>query len=138
MSNCTWHAVLYLQFIVDAYSKVESKRMNYHSNILRPQRTDQYQQIVDRMRNEDLIIDNVGQLIILSPSYTGGPRYMFEKHTTANLVHGHSQARQTTGVRRCSKGFPKAYAEETRLDSRDIFPSSVDGRFTRVAAFVRG
>ena len=27
---------------------------------------------------------------------------------TANMVHGHSPACQTTGVSRCSKGFPKA------------------------------
>ena len=68
-SNCTWH--LYLQFIVDAYTKVESNRLNYHSNVLRPQRTDQYQQIVDQMRDEDLNPEDVSQHIILSPSYTG-------------------------------------------------------------------
>ena len=235
---------LYLQFIVDAYTKVESNRLNFHTNVLRPQRTGQYQQIVDQMRDEDLNPDDVGQRIILSPSYTGGPRYMFEKQlnaltyvnrygrptlfvtmtcnpswreitenlpagqkfydrpditsrvfrlklkeiiqffklgkmgeviaylysvefqkrglphahiliwlldgqsirsnrvdelicaeipdidadpelfaiVTANMVHGHSPACQTTAVSRCSKGFPKAYAEETRLDSRGRFP----------------
>ena len=34
---------LYLQFIVDAYAKLESRRLNYHSNTLRPRPTGQYQ-----------------------------------------------------------------------------------------------
>ena len=73
------HMYLYLQFIVDAYTKVESRRLSYRSNILRPQRTGQYQRIVNLMLNEDLNPDDFEQRIILSPSYTGGPRYMFEK-----------------------------------------------------------
>ena len=88
---------LYFQFIVDANAKIESRRLTYHSNILRPRRTGQYQRIVDRTRDEDLNTCDIGQRIILSPSYTGGPRYMFEKQLNT-LTYANPYGRSTLFV----------------------------------------
>ena len=49
------------------------------------------------MRDEDLNPDDVGQRIILSPSYTGGPRYMFEKQLNA-LTYANLYGRPTLFV----------------------------------------
>ena len=60
----------YLQFIVDADTKIESNRVIHHCNISRRKRTGNYQAIMDQMYSENLNYDRVGQRIILPPSYT--------------------------------------------------------------------
>ena len=51
-------------------------------------RTDNYQNFQDQMLANNHDADAIGQKIILPATYTGGPRYMFEKQADAMFEFG--------------------------------------------------
>lgn len=75
---------LFQQFIVDAYAKIECSRLQYIRFQQSKLRADKYGELRDAISNQDNADPtNLGQRIILPSSYTGGPRYMFEKQQDA-------------------------------------------------------
>ena len=71
------------QYIVDQYCKMETQRLNYIFFNQKKLRADNYQNFQDQMLANDHDADAIGQKIILPATYTGGPRYMFEKQADA-------------------------------------------------------
>ncbi|GBL74088.1 hypothetical protein AVEN_230988-1 [Araneus ventricosus] len=60
------------------YAKFESERLLYIRLNQRTQRVEQFVHLRDAGMNEGDLA-NIGQLIILPSSFTGGPRYMHER-----------------------------------------------------------
>ena len=69
---------LFSQFIVDMYAKIETERLVYINTNQRRLRAEEYVHLRDAM-HEDGDSDNLGRLVILPSSFTGGPRYMHER-----------------------------------------------------------
>ena len=57
------------------YAKIETERLVYIRTNQRKLRAENYVDLQDAMQN-DTDIDNLGRLVILPSSFTGGPRYM--------------------------------------------------------------
>jgi len=64
-------------FIVDMYAKIESERLAFLRNNQRQMRVDTYGNLQDAINAGDAVSSKLGT--ILPPSYTGSPRYYFEK-----------------------------------------------------------
>ncbi|XP_029655167.1 uncharacterized protein LOC115228835 [Octopus sinensis] len=69
---------LFNQFIVDMYAKIEAERLLYIRLNQRKLRAEEYIHLRDAIMN-DGNVSNVGQMVILPSSFTGGPRYMHER-----------------------------------------------------------
>ena len=69
---------LFDQFLVDMYAKIESERLSFIRNNQKLLRAENYIHLQDDIQN-DKDIANIGRLVILLSSYTGGPRYMHER-----------------------------------------------------------
>ncbi|GBN61787.1 hypothetical protein AVEN_227601-1 [Araneus ventricosus] len=69
---------LFHQFIVDMYAKIESERLLYIRLNQRTLGVEQYAHLRDAVMNDGNVAD-IGQLIIFSSSFSGGPRYMHER-----------------------------------------------------------
>ncbi|KAF0720858.1 ATP-dependent DNA helicase, partial [Aphis craccivora] len=72
------HEILFNMYLVDMYAKIETKRLNFIRYIQCKLRVDNYIHLQDSINNE---IDpkDIGQLVVLPSSFTGGPRYMHER-----------------------------------------------------------
>ena len=60
------------------YAKIESERLLYIRTHQKKLRAEDYIHLKDAIRNDENV-SNVGQLVILPSSFTGGPRYMHER-----------------------------------------------------------
>ena len=67
------------QFIVDAYAKIESERLQFLRREQDHLRADGYKDLRETIVNQDGDPRNVGQKVILPVSFCGGPCYMFER-----------------------------------------------------------
>lgn len=77
---------LFQQFIVDCYTMIESQILQYirlNQKIIRCDMLNGLQEAVHRGENEAA---SVGKRIILPPSFTGGPRYMFNNCQDAMAI----------------------------------------------------
>ncbi|GBN59527.1 hypothetical protein AVEN_37070-1 [Araneus ventricosus] len=70
--------VLFHQFIVDMYAKIESKRLLYIRLNKRTLRVKHHVHLRDVVMNDGNVA-NIGQLIFLPSSFTGSPRHMHER-----------------------------------------------------------
>uniref|UniRef100_UPI00358E4945 uncharacterized protein n=1 Tax=Myxine glutinosa TaxID=7769 RepID=UPI00358E4945 len=68
---------LFHQFIVDMYAKIESERLLFIRLHQRQLRAESYAHLKDAVNNDGDVQD-MGQLVILPTTFTGGPRYMHE------------------------------------------------------------
>ena len=66
------------QFVVDMYCKIESERLLYIKLNQKQLRVESYAHLRDSIINDGNVQD-MGQMVILPSSFTGGPRYMHEK-----------------------------------------------------------
>ena len=74
---------LFQQFLVDAYCKIETERLQFLRREQKALRADCYQDLRDAMVDGDGDPRNVGRRVILPWSFTGGPRYMHERQQDA-------------------------------------------------------
>ena len=74
---------LFQQFLVDAYCKIETERLQFLRREQKALRADCYQDLRDAMVDGDGDPRNVGRRVILPSSFTGGPRYMHEHQQDA-------------------------------------------------------
>ncbi len=90
--NPTSHALfvygkcLYQEWVVDQYSKVESQRLFYIRNNQGPLRAAIYGGVADAITNNDANIDNLGRLIVLPSSFTGGHRHMAQLYQDSMAI----------------------------------------------------
>ena len=66
------------QFIVDAYSKIESERLQYLRKEQGGLKADSFRDLRENIANQDEDSRNVGQKVILPAKFCGDSRYMFE------------------------------------------------------------
>ena len=74
---------LFQQYLVDAYCKIETERLQFLRREQTALRADCYQDLRDAILDGDGDPNNVGRRIILPSSFTGGPRYMHERQQDA-------------------------------------------------------
>ncbi|KAL4132202.1 hypothetical protein QTP88_009407 [Uroleucon formosanum] len=70
---------LFNQYLVDMYAKIESERLNFIRNPQNKLRADKYIHLKDAIGRQDVDADQLGKLIVLPSSFTGGPRFMHER-----------------------------------------------------------
>ncbi|XP_021985604.1 uncharacterized protein LOC110881748 [Helianthus annuus] len=74
---------LFQQFLVDAYTMIESERLNYIRFQQKNLRSDTYESLRKLRNNGQQDISNVGTPLILPSSFTGGARYMMQNYLDA-------------------------------------------------------
>ncbi|KAJ2941595.1 hypothetical protein O0L34_g14649 [Tuta absoluta] len=72
------YRALFNQFLVDQYAKIETERLVFIRTNQRKLRAENYVDLRDAMQH-DSNAENVGRMVILPSSFTGGPRYMHER-----------------------------------------------------------
>ena len=70
---------LFQQFLVDAYCKIETERLQFLRHKQKALHADCYQDLQDAILDGDGDPSNVGRRIILPSTFTGGPHYMHER-----------------------------------------------------------
>lgn len=68
---------LFHQYAVDMYAKIETERLNFIRFNQRKLRSEEYIHLRDAIIN-DANVNDLGKMIILPSSYSGGPRHMHE------------------------------------------------------------
>ena len=71
------------QFMVDMYAKIEAERLAYIASHQKELRVDDYAHLRDAVNNDAEHGHELGRMVILPSSFTGGPRYMHEKSLDA-------------------------------------------------------
>ena len=71
------------QFFVDVYAKIESERLQFLRREQKSLRAENYKELHDAIVSGDGDPRNVGQKVVLPATFTGGPRYMFERQQDA-------------------------------------------------------
>ncbi|CAA0808695.1 Unknown protein, partial [Striga hermonthica] len=79
---------LFQQFVVDAYTMVESSRLRYIRFNQSRLRCDIYNRLADAVLQGDVDPSSRGKRIILPSSFTGGPRNMIQNYQDAMAICG--------------------------------------------------
>ncbi|XP_045498452.1 uncharacterized protein LOC123696361 [Colias croceus] len=78
VSYIHYYRTLLSQFLVDMYAKIETERLVFIRCNQRKLRAENYVHLRDAMQN-DVNAQDVGRMVILPSTFTGGPRYMHER-----------------------------------------------------------
>lgn len=70
---------LFNMYLVDMYAKIEIERLNFIRYNQCKLRVDNYIHLLQDSINNDIDPKDIGQLVVLPSSFTGGPRYMHER-----------------------------------------------------------
>ncbi|CAH1430090.1 unnamed protein product [Lactuca virosa] len=74
---------LFQQFLVDAYTMIESERLYYIRSQQHVLRCESYENLRNQKAQGITNISNIGQRVILPSSFTGGARYMLQNYLDA-------------------------------------------------------
>lgn len=74
---------LFQQFLVDQAAKIESERLSYIRTHQKELRCERLRGLRDALHSEDGNPASVGQRIVLSSTFVGGPRYLLERQQDA-------------------------------------------------------
>jgi hypothetical protein len=77
---------LFQQFLVDAYTMIESERLYYIRNQQKVLRCQTYENLRNAQNEGSTNISNTGQRVILPSSFTGGARYMMQNYLDAMSI----------------------------------------------------
>ncbi|XP_019191052.1 PREDICTED: uncharacterized protein LOC109185566 [Ipomoea nil] len=77
---------LFLQFLVDAYTMVESSRLCYIRSNQKALRCEAYKGLSDALTRGEIEPSTQGKRIILPSSFTGGARYMIQNYQDAMAI----------------------------------------------------
>ncbi|XP_035838928.1 uncharacterized protein LOC110907105 [Helianthus annuus] len=77
---------LFQQFLVDAYTMIESERLNFIRFQQHDLRSDTYESIRKLRSNGQQDLSKVGKRIFLPSSFTGGSRYMMQNYLDAMAI----------------------------------------------------
>ncbi|GFQ78149.1 hypothetical protein TNCT_436381 [Trichonephila clavata] len=70
---------LFQQYIVNMYTKVENERLRFTRLNQLKLRAENYSVLLEEVRNDyNVNSENLGKLVVLPSSFTGGPRYMHD------------------------------------------------------------
>ena len=111
------------QFIVDVFAKIETDRLNLFRTKQEQCRAASYTALRDAVET-DGDASNVGQLVVLPSSFTGGPRYMHEKCQDAMTYVKHHGAPDLFITMTCNPNWPEITSEllpgQTPKDRHDL------------------
>nr|KAJ0193152.1 hypothetical protein LSAT_V11C800407890 [Lactuca sativa] len=74
---------LFQQFLVDAYTMIETERLYHIHNQQKVLRCESYETLKSVQSHGNIDISNVGKRVILPSSFTGGARYMMQNYLDA-------------------------------------------------------
>ncbi|XP_035835779.1 uncharacterized protein LOC110888292 [Helianthus annuus] len=74
---------LFQQFLVDAYTMIETERLNYIRQQQKNLRSDTYDSLQKLRNNDQQDISKAGKSVMLPSSFTGGARYMMQNYLDA-------------------------------------------------------
>ncbi|XP_035832728.1 uncharacterized protein LOC110875322 [Helianthus annuus] len=78
---------LFQQFLVDAYTMIESERLNYIRLQQKNLRSDSYESLCELRNKGQQDISKVGKRSFLPSSFTGGARYMMQNYLDAMAIY---------------------------------------------------
>ena len=111
------------QFIVDVFAKIETDRLNLLRTKQEQLRAASYTALRDAVETDGDVRD-VGQLVVLPSSFTGGPRYMHEKCQDAMTYVKHHGAPDLFITMTCNQNWPEITSEflpgQTPKDRHDL------------------
>lgn len=67
------------QFLVDMYAKIETERLHFIRYNQSKLRAENYMHLKDEMSKGDGQISEIGKMVVLPSSFTGGHSYMHER-----------------------------------------------------------
>ncbi|XP_071575058.1 uncharacterized protein [Temnothorax nylanderi] len=79
VNHLVYFRSLFSQFLVDMYAKIETERLNYIRNNQAQLRAESYIHLRDAVGRQDADVSQLGKMVVLPSSFTGGPRYMYER-----------------------------------------------------------
>ncbi|XP_022025052.1 uncharacterized protein LOC110925406 [Helianthus annuus] len=77
---------LFQQFLVDAYTMIESARLEYIKAQQPKLRSETFKNLTQSVQSGETDASNYGKLILLPSSFTGGSRYMMQKYLDAMAI----------------------------------------------------
>jgi hypothetical protein len=77
---------LFLQFLVDSFSTIESARLKYLKDHQQDLRADMYKGLTEAILRGDADASNTGKRIVLPASFVGGARYMIQNYQDAMAI----------------------------------------------------
>ncbi|CAH9105004.1 unnamed protein product [Cuscuta europaea] len=95
------------QFIVDMYIKIETQRLDYFRIQQRDIRTESMQGLMDSIAMGETSASNVGQRVILPPSFIGGPRDMRRRYMDAMALVQHYGKPDIFLTMTCNPNWPE-------------------------------
>ncbi|XP_065831025.1 uncharacterized protein [Oscarella lobularis] len=111
------------QLIVDVFAKIETDRLNHLRTKQEQLRAASYTALRDAVET-DGDVRNVGQLVVLPSSFTGGHRYMHEKCQDAMTYVKHHGAPDLFIIMTCNPNWPEITSEllpgQTLKDRNDL------------------
>ncbi|XP_059221065.1 uncharacterized protein LOC131995857 [Stomoxys calcitrans] len=100
------YGMLTNQYFVDQYAKIESERLAYIRNNQTKLRAENYVHLQDALQANEHS-NNIGQLVILPSSFTGGPRYLHEKSQDAMTYVRHYGKPDLFITATCNPNWPE-------------------------------
>ncbi|XP_031116687.1 uncharacterized protein LOC116020348 [Ipomoea triloba] len=86
LSTLLFSKRLFQQFLVDAYTMVETRRLIYIRNNQKSLRCEAYKGLSDALTRGEIDPSTQGKRIILPSSFTGGARYMVQNYQDAMAI----------------------------------------------------
>ncbi|OMP04886.1 DNA helicase PIF1, ATP-dependent [Corchorus olitorius] len=77
---------LFQQFLVDAECCITRSRLAFIRSNQKKIRVDMYKQVSDAIHAGDTHGDSIGKRVVLPPTFTGGPRYMYQNYQDAIAI----------------------------------------------------
>ena len=74
------------QYVVDVFTAIKEDRLRWARNNQDVLRAELYSNVLDVVSKGDTDAKIIGQRFILSPSFTGGARYLVEKYHDTDRV----------------------------------------------------
>lgn len=109
------------QFVVDAYTMIESNRLRYIRKNQPKFRSSNLQTVQNASAAGNNDLDNQGKKVVLPASFTGGPRYMTENYLDAMAICKHFGFPDLFITFTCNPKWPEItrFCKERNLKSDD-------------------
>ncbi|VVC46433.1 Helitron helicase-like domain, partial [Cinara cedri] len=98
VNHIVYFRSLFSQFLVDIYAKIETERLNFIRNHQKQLRAENYIHLKDAVGRNDVNATDLGQMVVLPSSFTGGPRYMHERRHPGGVTDNKRTAAGQRGL----------------------------------------
>ncbi|XP_031127813.1 uncharacterized protein LOC116029909 [Ipomoea triloba] len=121
LSTMLYARRLYQQFLVDAYTMVESGRLLYIRNNQKALRCEAYKGLTDALTRGEVDTNKQGKRIILPSTFTGGARYMIQNYQDAMAICRHKGYPNLFITFTCNPKWPEIqrFMDKCNLNAED-------------------